>query len=184
MNPECERICDWLDDLDCRRLPPDLEAHAASCPACGPSVAAEQALREGLGNVAPLDPARRAAILTHILAAPARRSRNLSRILWWSWAPLAAAAAIILVVFLAWPQAPRTPILPTEVFGDFLGPIANLLPPVETTQAPAEAEPSTADNVLATFWSDLEGPLTVAQGAMEAPRAAAGLTPAARNPKP
>ena len=184
MKPECERIREWLDDLDDRRpLPPDLETHAALCPTCGTSVTAEQALRDGLGAVAPLDPARRAAMVARALAAPARQSRSLSRILLWSAAPLAAAAAIVLAVFLAWPHAPRNPISPTEVFGDVLGPFAYFVPPVTASEATAK-EPSTTDNVLATFWSDLEGPLTVAMGAMEAPRAAAGLAPAAQNPKP
>jgi len=183
MNPECERIRDWLDGLDCRPLPPDLEAHAASCPACGTSVTAEQTLRDGLGATPPLDAARRAAMVAHALAAPAQQSRGRGRFLWWSWAPLAAAAAIVLVVILAWPQAPRNPISPTEVFGDFLGPLANFTLPIETPQTP-EKEPSTTDNILATFWGDLETPLTVAMGALEAPRAAAGIAPAAQNPKP
>jgi hypothetical protein len=185
MKPECEQIREWLDDAGRRPLPPALEAHAASCASCRAGVEAEEALREHLAAAPPLDAARRASIMTHVLAAAsAKRARGRSRLLWWSWAPLAAAAAIVLAVLLAWPHAPRNPILPTEIFGDFLGPLADLMPPVAAPQPAAAQELSTTDDVLATFWSDFEGPLTVAQGAMEAPRVAAGLTPAAQNPKP
>jgi hypothetical protein len=103
-------------------------------------------------------------------AAIGRRSRRLLR---WSWMPLAAAAAIILAVVLAWPPAPRTPILPTELFGDFLGPLAEISPPEENIAPAAPAESSTTEDVLGAFWADFEGPLSVALGAMEAPRAAA-----------
>jgi len=106
------------------------------------------------------------------------------RLLRWSWVPLAAAAAIVLAVFLGQPQKPRTPISPTEVFGDFLGPMANFVAPAETPQQTPGKEPSTTDDILAAFWGDLEGPLTVALASMEAPRAAAGIEPAAQNPKP
>jgi len=185
MKPECEQIRQRLDDLERRPLPPDLKAHAASCPACRASVEAEEALREHLGEAAPLAPVRRAEIVARVMAATAAapRVRHRRRPLWWSLAPLAAAAAIVLVVVLAWPHPPRTPISPTEVFGDFLGPLANFTLPIETPQTP-EKEPSTTDNILATFWGDLETPLTVAMGALEAPRAAAGIAPAAQNPKP
>jgi hypothetical protein len=186
MKPACEQIREWLDDLDRRPLPAGLKTHAASCAACRANVAAEEALRDGLGAAAPLAPAHRAAILAHVLAKPAAAPRRRSfagKLLRWSWAPLAAAAAIVLAVFLAQPQTPRTPILPTDLFGDFLGPLANLVPPESAPQAPAGADASAMDSVLATFWGDFEGPLAVAQGAMEAPRIAAGLTPAAQNPK-
>ena len=186
MKPECQRIREWLDDLDRRPLPPDLETHAASCPTCRAGVEAEEALREHLSEAPPIEPSRRAAILAHVSAATASapRAGKRRRLLLWSLAPLAAAAAIVLAVVLAWPHPPRTPISPTEVFGDFLGPIANFVPTSEAPQPTSGKEPSTADNVLATFWSDIEGPLTVALGAMEAPRVAAGLAPAAQNPKP
>jgi len=186
MKPECEQIRQWLDDLDRRPLPPDLKVHVASCPACRASVEAEEALREHLGEAAPLAPVRRAEIVARVLAATASapRARNRRRPLWWSLAPLAAAAAIALVVVLAWPHPPRTPISPTEVFGDFLGPMANFVPPAETPRPTAGKEPSTTDDVLTTFWGDIEGPLTVALSAMEAPRVAAGLAPAAKDPKP
>lgn len=186
MKPECEQIRQWLDDLERQPLPPDLKTHAASCPACRASIEAEEALREHLGEAAPLAAVRRAEIVARVMAATAAapRTRNRRRPLWWSLAPLAAAAAIALVVVLAWPHPPRTPISPTEVFGDFLGPMANLVPPAAGPQVTPAKEPSTADDVLATFWGDLQGPLTVALNAMEAPRAAAGLAPAAKDPKP
>ena len=186
MKSECEQIRQWLDDLDRRPLPHNLKAHAAACPACRAGVEAEEALREHLGEAPPLEPVRRAEIVARVMAAAATapQARNRRRPLWWSLAPLAAAAAIVLVVLLAWPHAPRTPISPTEVFGDFLGPMANLVPPAAGPQPTSAKEPSTADDVLTTFWGDIEGPLTVALSAMEAPRAAAGLAPAAQNPKP
>ena len=185
MNPECERIRQWLDEVQRRPLPPDLEAHAASCPSCRASVGAEQALREHLSATAPLDPARRTVLMEGILTASAAAPRvRRMRLLRWSWVPLAAAAAIVLAVFLGQPQKPRTPISPTEVFGDFLGPMANFVAPAETPQQTPGKEPSTTDDILAAFWGDLEGPLTVALASMEAPRAAAGIEPAAQNPKP
>jgi len=185
MKPDCQRIREWLDDTERHPLPPDLKAHAASCPTCRASVEAEETLRENLAEAPLLEPSRRAAILAHVsAAASAPRAGKRRRLLRWSLAPLAAAAAIVLAVVLAWPHPPRTPISPTEVFGDLLGPMANFLPPPAAPQPTSAKEPSTADNVLATFWSDIEGPLTVALGAMEAPRVAAGLAPAAQNTKP
>lgn len=191
MKPDCQQVRRWLDDCERRPLPPDLKAHAASCPTCRAGVEAEEALREHLAEAPPIEPSRRAAILAHVSAATAStpRAGKRRRLLLWSLAPLAAAAAIVLAVVLAWPHPPRTPISPTEVFGDFLGPMVNFLPPPgqpeNAARQPASGkEPSTADNVLATFWSDIEGPLTVALGAMEAPRVAAGLAPAAQNTKP
>ena len=186
MKPDCQQVRRWLNDFERRPLPPDLKAHAASCPTCRAGVEAEEALREHLAEAPPLEPSRRAAILAHVQAATAStpRAGKRRRLLWWSWAPLAAAAAIVLAVVLAWPHPPRTQISPTEVFGDFLGPMVNFLPPAAAPQPTSGKEPSTADNVLATFWSDIEGPLTVALGAMEAPRVAAGLAPAAQDTKP
>ena len=188
MKTPCEQVREWMDDLDRPALPVDLEAHAAVCPACRPGVTVEATLREGLGAGAAVDPARRATLMQKALAAPAashaaatadpgrRPARPARRLLRWSWLPLAAAAAVILALALAWPAGPRNPILLTEVFGDFLGPLVNLALPETAPAAPAEgAEVLPAQDVLGTFWEDFEGPIAVAQGALEAPRAAVAV---------
>jgi hypothetical protein len=179
MKTPCEQIRQWLDNGDRPPLPAALEAHVGVCPVCRRSVTVERALRQGLRAGAALDAARRSALMEKIAGSPSgaaigRRSRRLLR---WSWAALAAAAAIILAVVLTWPPAPRTPILPTELFGDFLGPLAEMSPPEENIAPAAPAESSTTEDVLGAFWADFEGPLSVALGAMEAPRAAARPAP-------
>ncbi|MBM4017954.1 MAG: hypothetical protein FJ288_06430 [Planctomycetes bacterium] len=187
MKTPCDRIGEWLDDETRPPIAADLAAHAPGCDACRNPVALERALREGLRDVAAPDAARRAALVNGILrassAAPPASGRR-GRTVFWSWAAIAAAAAIILAAVLAWPQVPRNPISPTEVFGDFLGPLVMLVPPAPqedaATAPPApSAEVLTADDVFGVFWSDFEGPLAVALGAMEAPRVAAGIPAAA-----
>ena len=176
MKTPCEQIRQWLDDTDRPPLPADLRVHAASCDACRAAVAAEQSLRAGLGAGAAIDAARRAALMEKIAGSPCAAGRRTRRLVRWSWAPLAAAAAIVLAVVLTWPPAPRTPMLPTELFGDFLGPLAGISPPPDIAPA-APGESSTTEDVLGAFWADFEGPLSVALGAMEAPRAAARPAP-------
>ena len=169
METPCDRIREWLDNGDRPPLPVDLEAHIGVCPVCRRSVAVERALRKGLRAGAAIDAGRRSALMEKIAGSPSAGRRT--RLARWSWAPLAAAAAIVLAVVLAWPQPPRTPILPTELFGDFLGPLAKISAPDIAPAAPSEG--ATTDDVLGAFWADFEGPLSVALGAMEAPRAAA-----------
>ena len=171
METPCDCIREWLDNGDRPPLPVDLEAHIGVCPVCRRSVAVERALRKGLRAGAALDAARRSALMEKIAGSPCGAGRR-ARLARWSWAPLAAAAAIVLAVVLTWPPAPRTPILPTELFGDFLGPLAEISPPPDVAPA-APSESSTTEDVLGAFWADFEGPLSVALGAMEAPRAAA-----------
>jgi hypothetical protein len=175
MKTPCDCIREWLDDGDHPPLPVDLEAHIGVCLVCRRSVAVERALRKGLGAGAAIDAARRSALMEKIAGSPCGAGRR-ARLARWSWAPLAAAAAIILAVVLAWPPAPHTPILPTELFGDFLGPLAKISPPPDIAPA-APSESSTTEDVLGAFWADFEGPLSVARGAMEAPRAAARPAP-------
>ena len=175
MEPLCGCTREWLDNGDRPPLPVDLEAHIGVCPVCRRSVAVERALRKGLRAGAALDAARRATLMEKIAGSPRGAGRR-SRLARWSWVPLAAAAAIILAVVLAWPPAPRTPILPTELFGDFLGPLAEISPPPDIAPA-APSESSTTEDVLGAFWADFEGPISVARGAMEAPRAAARPAP-------
>ena len=171
---ECERINQWLDEVPEQALASDLAAHAAQCETCRRRLAIEESMHL-LGAGVTLEPQRRAALVDRIVAAPVQAARGRSRVLRWSWAPLAAAAAIVLAVVFLWPAQPREPILPTQILGDLLGPLAS----IETASAEPAPSPQTADDssplgsVFGSFWGDLEGPVAVGLAAMEAPRAAA-----------
>jgi len=171
---ECERINQWLAEAPEQALASDLAAHAAQCETCRGRMAVEEAMHL-LGAGATLERRRRSALVDRIVAAPVQAARGRSRVLRWSWAPLAAAAAIILAVVFLWPAQPREPILPTQILGDLLGPLASLSPaPAEPAPSPQTAEDSSPlGSVFESFWGDLEGPVSIGLAAMEAPRAAA-----------
>ena len=178
---ECKRINQWLDEAPEQALASDLAAHAAQCETCRRRMAVEEAMHL-LGAGATLERQRRSALVDRIVAAPGQATRGRSRVLRWSWAPLAAAAAIILAVVFLWPAQPREPILPTQILGDLLGPLASMSPAsAEPTPVPQAADDSSPlGSVLTSFWGDLEGPVSIGLAAMEAPRAAASR-PAVEN---
>jgi hypothetical protein len=185
MTNACRLIEQWLDEApDAPPLARDLEAHAAACETCARRLAIDRTLRERLAAGATLEPAHRADLVARVLAANAPAARRPRRLPRWSWAPVAAAAAVVLALVVFQPMK-RPPILPTEVFGYFLGPIADMFPPPSPEPAqPAqpvqtEEDVPTMETIFGAFWTDLEGPLTVVLGAMEAPRAAAAQEPAA-----
>lgn len=132
-----------------------------------------------LGEGAELAPARRAALLERIAPAQAGASRRRARIIRLSWGALAAAAAILVAAVVLWPER-REPISPTELFADLFGPLPQIATAGATTTAPAQEESSPFGAVLSAFWGDLEGPLTIAVNAIEAPRALASVEPAGR----
>jgi len=169
VNTECDRVLRWLNETDDPTAPAGSEAHAAVCETCRRHLEMERTLRGRLGAGAALEPAHRTALLDKITAAPraAGRRRWLRR---WSWVPVAAAAAVILA-FLLVPET-REPIPPTDIIADLLGPFAEAAP-VEEPPAPKAEEELPLGQVLAAFWADFEGPLSVGRGALEAPRAAA-----------
>jgi hypothetical protein len=171
---ECERINQWLDEAPEQALAGDLAAHAAQCETCRRRLAFEESMHL-LGAGATLDPQRRSALVEKIVAAPVQAARGGSRVPRWSWAPIAAAAAIIMAVVFLWPAQPREPILPTQILGDLLGPLASLSPAsAEPAPSPETADDSSPlGSVFESFWGDLEGPVAVGLAAMEAPRAAA-----------
>jgi len=99
----------------------------------------------------------------------------------WPWAAGAAAvaAAVILSLTIFRPEH-RQPVSPTELFGSLLGPLADFTPPPTQAAAPADTHPSPASPlgpVLAAFWGDFEGPLSVGLDALRAPAAVAGRQP-------
>ncbi len=77
-----------------------LTAHAAECAECANRLAelrrAEDAMRGGLAQLDPGESFNRRVMA----ALEARPARNAVRAAWWRWAPLAAAAALVLTVLL------------------------------------------------------------------------------------
>ena len=191
MSPECDRFQHWLDEAPNLTPAGAMAAHAAACETCRRLLAIETGLRR-LGGDAAVAPARRAALVERIAPARKRQARPLVRMLRWSW-PVAAAAAVVVAVVLLWPAPARhAPVSVTEIFGDLLGPLAEAKAPEVSVPAPgATLETAVSDtavdllglnDVFAAVWGDLEGPLTIALDAMEAPRAAAAVRPSAKAP--
>jgi hypothetical protein len=116
----------------------------------------------------------RAALRGRILAAPAKRPAF--RLLRWSWAPLAAAAAVVLTVLVFHPftKSPVAPTLPSDLLADILGPLPYIgsSAPEASDATPAAAESSPMGDILSAFLGDFEGPMNVALGTLDASRAA------------
>jgi hypothetical protein len=176
MNPDCEQFLRWLDEGRPDGLTPPLEAHAAGCDTCRRRLALDRTLRERLGTGADLEGARRAALVDRILAAvpaaPAARRHPIRHVRW--AAALALAAALVVAAMVFWPR-PVEPTSPTEVFGDLLGPLANMAPPQIAATPESQDAPLPLGNVLSALWGDLQGPVAVGLNALEAPRAAAAV---------
>jgi len=175
MNTLCEQFSEWLDDVPEQPLSDALAAHAASCEACRRQLALERSMQSGLPAGASLDPSRRAALRGRILAAPAKRPAF--RLLRWSWAPLAAAAAIVLAVLVFHPftKSAVAPTLPSDLLADILGPLPYIdsSDPAKPDAAPTAAtESSPMGDLLSAFLGDFEGPMKVALGTLDASRAA------------
>lgn len=173
MNPTCERLREWLEAGPEGGPPPALEAHATGCETCRRRLALDRALCDRLGAEADLAPARRAALVARIAPAPAVAPARRVRPVRWPLSALAVAAAAVLAALVFWPPQ-VAPTLPTDVFGDLLGPLAEVTPQAPGAPA-AEEDSSPLSLVLAAFWGDLEGPMAIGVGALEAPRTAAGI---------
>ncbi len=176
MNPDCEQFLRWLDEGRPDGLTPSLEAHPAGCDTCRRRLDLDRALRERLGAGADLDGERRAALADRILAAapaaPVARRHPIRHVRW--AAAVALAAALVVAAITFWPR-PVAPTLPTEVFGDLLGPLADMTPPQIAAAPQSQDTPLPVGNVMSALWGDLQGPVAVGLNALEAPRAAAAV---------
>ena len=122
---------------------------------------------ERLGRGADLTPARRTALLERLAPAASRAPRRRRWVIPVSLAT--AAAAVVVAALLLWPARRYDPIPPTAIFADLLGPVAEMETPA-TPAAPVQDESSPLNDMLASLWSDLEGPLAIAMDAFEAPK--------------
>ena len=119
-----------------------------------------------------LPPQEHAHANSRVSMPPTKAGRRARR---WPWlGTLAAAATVILAVSLFfYPASSRPAVLPSQVFGDLLGPLAEASPLLPPATTPADDSPLTA--VLTAFWGDFEGPITIGRDAMQAPRAVAAV---------